>query len=109
MFFFFSFWLIFYPLDPDPWIRIFLRIQIQEGKILRIQRIRILSTGPKKCTMNIINSKPPQPSPRLFLDSLGFRVNFWRKKDFQTGREMIFLENTHPGVSFFDARYFRKE
>jgi len=40
---------------------------------------------------------------------MGFRVNFWRKKDFQTGREMIFLENTHPGVSFFDARYFRKE
>ena len=42
--FFFSFWLIFYPLDPDPWIRIFLRIRIQEAKILRIQRIRILST-----------------------------------------------------------------
>ena len=37
-----SFWLIFYPLDP--WIRIFLRIRIQETKILRIQRIRILST-----------------------------------------------------------------
>ena len=32
------------PLDPDPWIRIFLRIRIQELKILRIQRIRILST-----------------------------------------------------------------
>ena len=40
-----SFWLIFYPLDPDPWIRIFLRIRIQEAKVLRIQRIRILSTG----------------------------------------------------------------
>ena len=41
-----SFWLIFWPLDPDPWIRIFLRIQIliQEAKILGIQRIRILST-----------------------------------------------------------------
>ena len=36
--------MIFYPLDPDPWIRIFLRIRIQKGKILRIQRIRILST-----------------------------------------------------------------
>ena len=33
---FLSFWLIFYPLDPDPWIRIFLRIRIQEAKILRI-------------------------------------------------------------------------
>ena len=47
--FFYSFWLISYPLDPDPWIRIFLRIRIQEAKILRIQqirvRIRILSTG----------------------------------------------------------------
>ena len=32
-------------MDPDPWIRIFLRIWIQEVKILRIQRIRILSTG----------------------------------------------------------------
>ena len=42
--FFCSFWLIFCPLDPDPWIRIFLRIRIQEAKILRIQRIRILST-----------------------------------------------------------------
>ena len=43
-----SFWLIFYPLDPDPWICIFLRIWIliQEAKILRIQRIRILSTEP---------------------------------------------------------------
>ena len=34
--FFCSFWLIFYPLDPDPWICIFLRIRIQEAKILRI-------------------------------------------------------------------------
>ena len=32
------------PLNPDPWIRIFLQIRIQEAKILRIQRIRILST-----------------------------------------------------------------
>ena len=42
-------WLIFCPLDPDPWICIFLRIQIriQEAKILRIQRIRILSTATK--------------------------------------------------------------
>ena len=30
---FFSFWLISYPLDPDPWIRIFLQIRIQEAKI----------------------------------------------------------------------------
>ena len=30
--FFCSFWLIFYPLDPDPWIRIFLQIRIQEAK-----------------------------------------------------------------------------
>ena len=44
-FFFYSFWLIFCPLDPDLWIRIFLRIRIQEAKILRIQRIRILSTA----------------------------------------------------------------
>ena len=43
--FFFSFWLIFCPLDPDPWIRIFLRIRIQEAKIFRIQRIRILSSA----------------------------------------------------------------
>ena len=35
--FFFSVWLIFYPLDPDPWIRIFLRIRIQKAKILRIR------------------------------------------------------------------------
>ena len=40
-----SFWLIFCPLDPDTWIRIFLRIRIQEVKILGIQRIRILSTA----------------------------------------------------------------
>ena len=45
--FFCSFWLIFYPLDLDPWIRTFLRIRIQEAKILRIQRIRILLTGLK--------------------------------------------------------------
>ena len=31
-----------FPMDPDPWIRIFLRIRIQEAKIFRI---RILSTG----------------------------------------------------------------
>jgi len=36
--FFCSFWVIFYPLDPHPWIRIFfwIRIRIQEAKILRI-------------------------------------------------------------------------
>ena len=37
--YFCSFWLIFYSLDPDPWICIFLRTRIQEAKILRIQRI----------------------------------------------------------------------
>jgi len=31
---------IFYPLDPDPWIRIFLQIRIQEAKILRIRILR---------------------------------------------------------------------
>ena len=39
-FFFFSFWLIFCPLDQESWIRISLWILIQEAKILRIQRIR---------------------------------------------------------------------
>ena len=39
-----SFRLTFCPLDPDPWIRTFLRSRIQEAKILQIQRIRILST-----------------------------------------------------------------
>ena len=43
--FFLRFWLIFCPLDPDPWIRIFLQILIQEAKILRTQRI--LSTAGK--------------------------------------------------------------
>ena len=35
----FGWYLLFCPLDPDPWICIFLRIRIQEAKILRIQRI----------------------------------------------------------------------
>ena len=35
----------YFDLDPDPWIRIYLRIRIQEAKMLQIQRIRILSTG----------------------------------------------------------------
>ena len=39
--FFGSFLLIFCPSDPDPRIGIFLRIRIQEAKILGIQRIRI--------------------------------------------------------------------
>ena len=42
--FFCSFWLIFCLLDPDPWIRIFVRIRFQESKIFRIRRIQILST-----------------------------------------------------------------
>ena len=48
--FFFSFWFIFCRLDPDPWIRIFLpnRIRIQEAKILRIQRIRMISTASRE-------------------------------------------------------------
>ena len=45
-----SFWLIFCSLDPDPGSRIFLRIRIQEAKIFRIQRIRILSTAPQLCS-----------------------------------------------------------
>ena len=51
-----SFWLIFCPLDPDTWIRIFLRIRIQEAKILRIQwiRIRILSTDFKGTVVNLV-------------------------------------------------------
>ena len=51
--FFLQFWLIFYPLDPG--IRIFLRIRIQEAKILRIQRIRILSTVYKYVFVNCYN------------------------------------------------------
>ena len=31
-FFFCSFWLIFYPLDPDPWICIFLQIRDPESQ-----------------------------------------------------------------------------
>ena len=42
--FFLQFFVAFFPLDSDPWIRIFLRIRIQEAKILRIHWIRILST-----------------------------------------------------------------
>ena len=34
--FIYTFWLILSPLEPDLWIRIFLRIQIQEANILRI-------------------------------------------------------------------------
>ena len=34
--FFLKFLVDIYPLDPDPWIRIILRIRIQEAKILRI-------------------------------------------------------------------------
>ena len=37
---FFSFWVIFFPLDPDLWIRIFLRIRIQEDKIFRILKLK---------------------------------------------------------------------
>ena len=43
--FFCSFCLIFYLLDSDPLIRIFLRIRIQEARILRI-RFRNQSTAP---------------------------------------------------------------
>ena len=60
--FFCSFWLLFYPLDPDPWIRIFLRIRIQEAKILRIQRIRILSTGRSPAC----SSLKPRPQAKYF-------------------------------------------
>ena len=45
-FFFLQFLVVFLSLGSvDPWIRVFLRIRIQEAKILRIQRIRILSTA----------------------------------------------------------------
>ena len=37
--------LIFFPLEPDPWIRLSLRIRIQEAEMLVIQWIRILSTA----------------------------------------------------------------
>ena len=49
--------LIFYPLDPDPWV--FLRIRIREAKILRIQRIRIriLSTALNKSYLVIESHK----------------------------------------------------
>ena len=45
-YFFTVFLLIFCPLDPDPWICIFLRIRIriQDVKMLRIFRIGFLST-----------------------------------------------------------------
>ena len=40
-----SFWLIFSHLDLYQWISIFLRIRIQEAKMLRIQRVWILITA----------------------------------------------------------------
>ena len=44
----FSFWLIFScPLDPDPWICMFLRIRIQEAKILRIQSTVLINAADK--------------------------------------------------------------
>ena len=77
--FFCSFCLIFCPLDPDPWIRIFLQIwiQIKEAKILRIQRIRIwiLSTG-----KNHWKNKPRKEN----LDSAwNFFFIFFELEDFQ--------------------------
>ena len=55
MFLFVEILLIFYPLDPDPWV--FLRIRI--AKILRIQRIRIriLSTALNKSYLVIESHK----------------------------------------------------
>ena len=47
-------WLIFYPLDPNPWISILLRIRIQKAKIFRI---RILSTALTAGWMIIIRIK----------------------------------------------------
>ena len=51
-----QFLLIFCPLGPDPWIRIFLRIRILKAKILQIQwiRIQILSTVKWKCTWKVV-------------------------------------------------------
>ena len=40
VFFFSSFWVIFFPLDQDLWILIFLRIRIQEDKIFRILKLK---------------------------------------------------------------------
>ena len=57
-----SSWLIFCPLAPDLWIRK-LRIRIQEAKILRIQRIRILSTGNMAFARNVYSVRPPIPYP----------------------------------------------
>ena len=47
MFFLQFFVVILTQMDPDPGIRIFLRIRIKEANILRIQRIRILSIAQK--------------------------------------------------------------
>ena len=79
--FFCIFWLIFHPLDPDPdpWIRIFLRIRIQEAKILRIQRfrIRILSTEqnckklPKK-KENLTHKERTTPATKFRYETLSW-------------------------------------
>lgn len=52
---------MFSPLDPDSPIRILMQIQIQEAKILRIQRIRILNSDKK--------NKVPATVPSIHVQS----------------------------------------
>ena len=98
-FFFYSFWLLFYPLDPDPWIRIFL-IRIQEAKILQIQRIRILSTANKQtdweketlCTCpNPTNMMATVTNP-LQIITLSFKSSP-RFRPYRTNIEYLFINN----------------
>ena len=63
--FFYSFSFIFIPLDPDQWISIFLRIRIQEIKMLRIrmQEIKILRSRIQEIKMlRILNTAFRLPS-----------------------------------------------
>ena len=64
-FFFRSFWLIFYPLNPDPWIHIFLLIRVQEAKILRI-RILITAFPPQVDPITNSAQDPDQLEPQNF-------------------------------------------
>ena len=98
-FFFYSFWSLFYPLDPDPWIRIFL-IRIQEAKILQIQRIRILSTANKQtdweketlCTCpNPTNMMATVTNP-LQIITLSFKSSP-RFRPYKTNIEYLFINN----------------
>ena len=70
-----SFWLIFCPLDPDPWIQIFLRIRIQEAKILRI---RILSTAEKYTPLHQVYELTFLTIDIRLLTGLGSFPTSWR-------------------------------